>query len=36
MNVTFKSAHTVTMTLLTPQIVDGLLIELSIHYSGAK
>jgi len=36
MNVIVKSVYTVTRILLTPQIVDGLLIESSIHYNGAK
>jgi len=31
MHVIFKSAYTVTMTLLTQPIVDGLLFEASIY-----
>mgnify|MGYP007133253565 CR=1 FL=1 len=36
MHVTVKSVYAVTMILLTQQILDGLLFESSIHYSGAK
>jgi len=36
MHVTVKSVYAVTLLLRTQQIVYGLIVASSIHYSGAK